>query len=53
LLSVNSETVYDVRSLLNLIAQEKPGDEINLKVIRKNKDLDLKVRVGKRPSPQK
>jgi len=53
LLSVNSEKVYDVRSLLNLIAQEKPGDEINLKVIRKNKDLDLKVRVGKRPSPQK
>ncbi|QWC96998.1 Do family serine endopeptidase [Polynucleobacter paneuropaeus] len=53
LLSVNSEKVYDVRSLLNLIAQEKPGDEINLKVIRKNKDLDLKVRVGKRPNPQK
>ena len=53
LLSVNSEKVYDVRSLLNLIAQEKPGDEINLKVIRKNKDLGLKVRVGKRPSPQK
>jgi len=53
LLSVNSEKVYDVRSLLNLIAQEKPGEEINLKVIRKNKDLDLKVRVGKRPSPQK
>ena len=53
LLSVNSEKVYDVRSLLNLIAQEKPGNEINLKVIRKNKDLDLKVRVGKRPSPQK
>ncbi|QWD83623.1 trypsin-like peptidase domain-containing protein [Polynucleobacter sp. MWH-P3-07-1] len=53
LLTVNSEKVYDVRSLLNLIAQEKPGDEINLKVIRKNKDLDLKIRVGKRPSPQK
>jgi serine protease DegQ len=53
LLSVNSEKVYDVRSLLNLIAQEKPGDEINLKVIRKSKDLDLKIRVGKRPSPQK
>jgi serine protease DegQ len=53
LLSVNSEKVYDVHSLLNLIAQEKPGDEINLKVIRKSKDLDLKIRVGKRPSPQK
>ncbi|MBT8571450.1 Do family serine endopeptidase [Polynucleobacter paneuropaeus] len=52
LLSVNSEKVYDVRSLLNLIAQEKPGDEVDLKIIRKSKPLDLKLRVGKRPSPK-
>ncbi|MBT8535885.1 Do family serine endopeptidase [Polynucleobacter paneuropaeus] len=52
LLSVNNQNIDDVRSLLNLIAQEKPGDEVDLKIIRKSKPLDLKLRVGKRPSPK-
>jgi len=52
LLSVNNQNINDVRSLLNLIAQEKPGNEVELKIIRKGKPLEIKLRVGKRPSPK-
>jgi len=52
LLSVNNQNINDVRSLLNLIAQEKPGDEVELKIIRKGKPLEIKIRIGKRPSPK-
>ena len=52
LLSVNNQNINDVRSLLNLIAQEKPGNEVELKIIRKGKQLEIKIRIGKRPSPK-
>jgi len=52
LLSVNNQNINDVRSLLNLIAQEKPGNEVELKIIRKGKPLEIKLRVGKRPGPK-
>ncbi len=49
LLSVNSKTVVDSSSLLNLIADLSPGATAQLKVSRKQKQLDLKIRVERRP----
>ena len=49
LLNVNSKTVVDSSSLLNLIADLSPGASAQLKVSRKQKLLDLKIQVGRRP----
>ncbi|MBI1285005.1 MAG: Do family serine endopeptidase [Thiobacillus sp.] len=49
LLAVNGKPVTDSASLLNLIADLKPGDETHLKVSRKQQLLDLKIEVGRRP----
>ncbi|APB97985.1 trypsin-like peptidase domain-containing protein [Polynucleobacter asymbioticus] len=51
LISVNDKPIKDVRQLLNQITQIGPGNTANLKVLRKNKTLDLKVQTGKRPKP--
>ena len=49
LLSVNSKTVVDSSSLLNLIADLNPGASAQLKVSRKQKQLELKIQVERRP----
>jgi serine protease DegQ len=49
LLAVNGKAVSDSASLLNLIADLKPGVETQLRVARKQHVLDLKVQVGRRP----
>ena len=49
LLNVNSKTVVDSSSLLNLIADLSPGASAQLKVSRKQKLLDLQIQVGRRP----
>jgi len=52
LTTVNGEKTKDVRQLLNQIAQIGPGNEANLRVLRKDKVLELKVQTGKRPKPK-
>lgn len=52
LIAVNGDSCKDVRQLLNQIAQIEPGNEANLKVLRKGKELGLKVQTGKRPKPK-
>jgi len=52
LIAVNSQTTKDVRALLNQIAQLGPGNEARIKVLRKGKELELKVSIGKRPKPK-
>ena len=52
LISVNGDSTKDVRQLLNQIAQIGPGNEATLKILRKDKALELKVRTGKRPKPK-
>ena len=52
LISVNGDSTKDVRQLLNQIAQIGPGSEATLKILRKDKELELKVRTGKRPKPK-
>lgn len=49
LLAVNGQKVADSASLLNLIAELKPGASARLTVARKQQTFDLKVEVGRRP----
>jgi len=49
LLMVDGKKVVDSASLLNLIADLNPGVNAQLKVTRKQKQLNLKVQVGRRP----
>lgn len=49
--AVNSNPTKDVRQLLNQIAQIRPGDQANLKILRKNQEIEIKILTGKRPKP--
>ena len=53
LIAVNGHSVEDVRQLLNQIAQISPGNQAQLKILRKGRELDLTVQTGKRPKPKK
>ena len=53
LIAVNGNPTKDVRQLLNQIAQIGPGNDANLKILRKDKEVELKVQTGKRPKPKK
>jgi serine protease DegQ len=53
LTSVNGEAITDTTRLLNVIAQIKPGTDAKIHLVRKNKDMDLDVLIGKRPPPPK
>ena len=52
LVAVNGNSTKDVRQLLNQIAQIGPGNEATLNILRKDKELELKVQTGKRPKPK-
>ena len=49
LLAVNGQKVSNSATLLNLIADLKPGVDAKLTVTRKQQPVDLTVRVGRRP----
>lgn len=53
LIAVNNNPTRDVRQLLNQIAQITPSQEAKLKVLRKDKQFEVAVQVGKRPKPKK
>ncbi len=46
----NGERISDDSTLSGIIQDSKPGDTVALQVIRDRKELDLKLRVEKRPS---
>jgi serine protease DegQ len=52
LTAVNGDKTKDVKQLLNQIAQIAPGNEATLKILRKDKELELKIQTGKRPKPK-
>ena len=52
LTEVNGQATKDVKQLLNQIAQLGPGNAATIKVLRKGKDLELTVKIGKRPKPK-
>lgn len=49
LVSVNGEDIGDTTKLLNVVAQIKPGATAKVHVVRKGKELNLNVVIGKRP----
>lgn len=53
LVTVNGNPTKDVRQLLNQIAQIPPGNDAKLKILRKDKALELTVQTDKRPKPKK
>ncbi|QWE10695.1 Do family serine endopeptidase [Polynucleobacter sp. es-EL-1] len=52
LIKINGQDIHDVRQLLNQVAQQKPGDEITIDILRKSKKFSQVVKVGKRPKPK-
>ena len=51
LLAINDKEVSDSSSMLNLIAVLKPNEKAMLKIARAEKEIEIKVTVGKRPKP--
>jgi serine protease DegQ len=52
LISVNGHATEDTTTMLNQIAQLKPGDDATIGVVRGAQQIDLKVKIGKRPLPK-
>jgi serine protease DegQ len=52
LIAVNGQPIKDVRELLSKVSELKPGAEATLSALRKNKELELRVQIGKRPKPK-
>jgi len=53
LLAVNAVPTPDTATMLDTVADLKPGSQANLKLRRDQKELDLQVTVGKRPPAQR
>ncbi|SFF69480.1 serine protease DegQ [Duganella sp. CF458] len=53
LLSVDGKAVKDTNEMLNLIAQLSPGGQSTMRILRKSRESDLQLTVGKRPPAKK
>ena len=53
LIAIINQPIQDVRSLLNQVAQFRPGSDVNATVLRKGKELDLKIEIGMRPKQKR
>lgn len=53
LLSVDGKPVKDTNEMLNLIAQLTPGGQSTMRILRKSRESDLQLTVGKRPLAKK
>ena len=53
LVGVEGKPVVDYSSTLNLISALKPGNSAVLRLMRDNKEFNVKVGVGKRPRPRR
>jgi serine protease DegQ len=49
LVSLNNESIKDVRDLLNQVAGIAPGTTVNCKIIRQEKEVSLSIKISKRP----
>jgi serine protease DegQ len=50
--SINGAPVTDKRAMLSQIAQLDPGTMVNVQVLREEKAMQLKIKVGERPAPE-
>lgn len=46
---LNNEPIADAQTAINRIAALKPGADLRVAVLRKNQEIELKVRIGERP----
>jgi serine protease DegQ len=53
LISINDDTITDTTRLLNVVAQIKPGTSVKVHLVRKSKEMDIDVVIGKRPMQPK
>jgi Do/DeqQ family serine protease len=53
LVGIEGKPVKDPNSMLNLVAALVPGKPASIRLRRDNKDVDLQVAVGKRPTQQR
>src|SRR5262245_14299158 len=53
LLAVNAVPTPDTATMLDAVAELKPGSQASLKLRRDQKELDVQVTVGKRPAVQR
>lgn len=52
LIAIDNKPVADVRGILNQVAKINPGSQANLTILRKGKEVELTVQIGKRPKPK-
>lgn len=52
LLQINGNKVTDSSTMLNLIANLKPDEKATLRIARDQRELDIVVTIGKRPTPK-
>jgi serine protease Do len=50
IISVNNKKVENSTQLRNMIAEIKPGSEVNIKILRNNESKDIEVKIGERPN---
>ena len=50
--AINKQPIKDVHGLLNQVAQLGPGSDVSATVLRKGKEFDLNIQIGKRPKPK-
>jgi serine protease DegQ len=50
LVKINDILINDTVNLLNTVSQQEPGQEVSLTVLRKDKTVLLKAKIGKRPA---
>jgi Do/DeqQ family serine protease len=53
LLAIEGAPIKDQNSLLNLVAALAPGKPASIRLRRDNKDMELRIAVGKRPTPRR
>jgi len=51
LVTVAGKPVIDTTTLLNTVAMLKPGSQVPLTIVREQKPVEVKVTVGRRPTP--
>ena len=50
MVSINGEAVNDAQAAINRIAAFKPGTDLRTVVMRDNREVELKIRIGERPA---
>lgn len=49
ILAVNGEMVLNPEEFLGILTKKRPGDVVKLKILRSEKEIDIKVTLGERP----